>query len=112
MLQYLIDGLFYVLHQQVKLKNIIFTKVGPIIDYYFNWTKPVILPYVSDDHSGFTQFTLQSKNTKLHYYFKYNSNYNYDDAMKFLNNYDILETVEGVYKLIEIEDDLTVQLNK
>jgi hypothetical protein len=111
MLQYIIDGLFYVLHQQVKLKNRIFTKVGPIIDYYLDLPKPVILPYVSSDQSGFTQFMLPSKNTKLHYYFKYKSSYDYNDAMKFLGGCDVLETLEGVYKLIELEDDLVVKLD-
>jgi len=103
----LLNTIFYVAHQAVMMKNYICIKCCPIIDDFFSNYKSVALPYVSENGSGFREFILHPNNTVLHYYFKYNSSYSYENAIKFIETSKIA-TSDGMFKLIEVDEDLTV----
>jgi hypothetical protein len=109
MLGILFEAILHVVGMGVQVKNRLWITLGPIIDDNFQNFKEVCLPYIKEDSSGFRMFILSPSNTNLHYYFKYNSSYNYSDAIKFLKTNKI-STSEGSFELIDIDEDLIVDM--
>lgn len=110
MIQYIFDKLFHIVHQSVLIKNEIVRIIGPVMDDLYCTSRNVILPSVSENNSCFVEFTLLPHNTKLHYYFKYSSDYDYNKVMHYLHGVDVIWTTRGKLNLIEQDEDVVVDL--
>jgi hypothetical protein len=107
MIQYLFDVAMSVAGFIVKVKNKSFIAIAPTIDEFFSNYKSVQLPYITNNNSGMKKFILLPCNTKLHYYFEFNSSYNFTSDIPT----EIL-TTEGCFKLISLDEDVTVDMRE